>query len=138
GEYVAVPGLGARLIEWLQQGCDVEECERRAAEVAGEPVDVADFLTVLADEGLFADPERGQPPVERVGAVRERAGRILFSRVAWVGYAIVIPVGVALLATQPRLRPSFRDGFPFSTQLANIIVVSALAMAQVCVHEGAH
>lgn len=136
-EYVAVPELGARIIEWLQQGCGIEECERRAAEAAGEPVDVADFLTVLADEGLFADPVNRQP-VDRVGTVRERAGRLLFSRVAWAGYAIVIPVGLALLVTQPRLRPSFRDGFPFSTQLANILVVSVLAMAQVCVHEGAH
>jgi putative peptide zinc metalloprotease protein len=137
-EYVAVPELGARIIEWLQQGCGIEECERRAAGIAGEPVDVADFLTVLADEGLFPDPADGRPPVDRVGPVRERAGRLLFSRVAWTGYAIVIPVGLALLVAQPRLRPSFRDGFPFSTQLANILVVSALAMAQVCIHESAH
>jgi putative peptide zinc metalloprotease protein len=137
-EYVAVPELGARIIEWLQQGCDVAECERRAAEIAGEPVDVADFLTVLADEGLFADPSSERQPDERVGAVRERAGRILFSRVAWVGYAVVIPVGLTLLATHPQLRPSYRDGFPFSTQLANILVVTVLAMTQVCVHEGAH
>jgi putative peptide zinc metalloprotease protein len=130
--------LGARIIEWLQQGCDVEECERRAAEIAGEPVDVADFLAVLADEGLFADPSSERQPDERVGAVRERAGRLLFGRVAWTGYAVVILVGLALLAAQPRLRPSFRDGFPFSTQLANILVVSVLAMAQVCIHESAH
>jgi putative peptide zinc metalloprotease protein len=141
-EYVAVPELGARIIEWLQQGRDVAECERRAAEIAGEPVDVADFLAVLADEGLFGDPSSGPvdgpPPVERVGAVRERAGRILFNRVAWTGYAVVVAVGLALVATQPRLRPSYRDGFPFSTQLANILVVTVLAMAQICVHEGAH
>jgi putative peptide zinc metalloprotease protein len=137
-EYVAVPALGARIIGWLQQGCGIEECERRAADLAGEPVDVADFLTVLADEGLFADPDSGQRPAERAGAVRERAGKLLFSPVAWTGYAIVIPIGLALLVTQPRLRPSFRDGFPFSTQLANIILVSVLAMTQVCIHESAH
>ena len=36
------------------------------------------------------------------------------------------------------LRPSYRDGFPFSTQLLNILVVSLLGMAAVAVHEGAH
>ena len=42
-EYVAVPEIGARIIEWLQQGLDVAECERRAGELAGEPVDVRIF-----------------------------------------------------------------------------------------------
>jgi hypothetical protein len=47
-EYVEVPELGAKIIEWLQQGLDVPECERRAAELAGEPVDVVDGTVALS------------------------------------------------------------------------------------------
>ena len=41
-EYVEVPELGARIVEWLQQGLDVPECAERATDLAGEPVDVED------------------------------------------------------------------------------------------------
>jgi putative peptide zinc metalloprotease protein len=147
-EYVEVPELGARIIEWLQQGLDVPECERRAAELAGEPVDVVDFLTVLADEGLFGEayPQEpddgsvaaGDPAGQLAGTVRERLGRLLFHPAAWTGYAIVALAGPVLLVTMPALRPSYRDGFPFSAQLLNILAVSLLGMAAVAVHEGAH
>jgi hypothetical protein len=147
-EYVEVPELGAKIIEWLQHGLDVAECERRAAELAGEPVDVADFLTVLADEGLFGEPSRGGPDdaepsngelVGQLDGTRwEPVGKLLFHPVAWTGYALIAVVGPVLLLTMTHLRPSYRDGFPFSTQLLNILAVSVLGMAAVAVHEAAH
>ena len=57
---------------------------------------------------------------------------------AWTGYAVAILVGAALLIGSPRLRPSYRDAFPFSTHLLNILTISGCAMLRVCVHEGAH
>jgi hypothetical protein len=152
-EYVEVPELGAKIVEWLQRGMDVPECERRAAELAGEPVDVVDFLTVLADEGLFgeahSDGPRGVEAVadgvvggdqngQLAGTRWERLGRLLFHPAAWTGYALMSLIGPVLLFTTPHLRPSYRDGFPFSTQLLNILAVSVLGMAAVAVHEGAH
>jgi putative peptide zinc metalloprotease protein len=138
-EYVEVPELGAKIIEWLQQGLDVPECERRAAELAGEPVDVADFLTVLADEGLFGEDDPDEPAGGDLdGTIRGRLGKLLFHPVAWTAYALLSLTGPVLLLTVPDLRPSYRDGFPFSTQLLNILAVSVLGMAAVAVHEGAH
>jgi putative peptide zinc metalloprotease protein len=133
-EYVEVPEIGARIIGWLGAGMHLPECEQRASELAGEPVDVADFLTVLEDEGLFPAEGLGQ----LAGTARERAGRILFHRAAWTAYGIMVLIGPVLLVAVPHLRPSYRDGFPFPAQLLNILAVSVLGMAAVAVHEGAH
>lgn len=134
-EYVEVPELGATIVRWLQQGLDVAECERRAAGLAGEAVDVVDFLTVLADEGLFAETE----PADLVaGRNMRRWGALLFHPAAWMAYGILSLTGPVLLIVMPGLRPSYRDGFPFATQLLNIVAVSLLGMAAVAVHEGAH
>src|SRR5882724_11002733 len=133
-EYVEVPELGATIIGWLQQGMDLAECERRAAELAGEPVDVVDFLTVLTDEGLFAETTSD----ESAGRIARRWGTLLFHPAAWTAYAVLSLTGVVLLIVDPQLRPSYRDGFPFATQLLNILAVSLLGMAAVAVHEGAH
>ncbi|WP_238011226.1 hypothetical protein KZZ52_57250 [Dactylosporangium sp. AC04546] len=139
-EYVEVPELGAKIIAWLQEGLDVAECERRAADVAGEPVDVADFLTVLDGEGLFAPPgtlpETDGPDL--AGSFRQRAGRLLFHPAAWVAYALVGLAAPVLLLAVPHLRPNYQDGFPFSTQLLNILVLSVLGVLAALAHEGAH
>jgi putative peptide zinc metalloprotease protein len=133
--YVEVPEIGARIIEWLQQGAGIAECERRAAELAGEPVDVEDFLTVLADEGVLTDDDANG---RLDGTLRQRVGAVLFGRAAWCVYAAFIAATPALLAGWPQLRPTYRDGFPFDTQLLNILAVSALGMLAVAAHEGAH
>ncbi|MFD0575855.1 hypothetical protein [Dactylosporangium darangshiense] len=133
-EYVEVPELGARIIEWLQEGADVAECERRAAEVAGEPVDVPGFLATLAAEGLL-DEAPGAPDGPGLG---RRAGAALFHPLAWAVYALAALAAPVLLVAMPSLRPSYRDGFPFTTQLLNIVAVSALGIAAAAVHEGAH
>ncbi|MEU4286867.1 hypothetical protein AB0E63_01480 [Kribbella sp. NPDC026596] len=35
-DYVAVPRVGGLVVQWLQDGCDLDECARRAEEHAGE------------------------------------------------------------------------------------------------------
>ncbi|GAA2348834.1 hypothetical protein [Dactylosporangium salmoneum] len=136
-EYVEVPQLGARIIEWLQEGVDVAECERRASEAAGEPVDVAGFLTTLADEGLFAEAadEGGGDPGPVPG---RRIGAALFHPLAWALYALAAVAAPVLLVAVPALRPSYRDGFPFHTQLLNLVAVSLLGIGAAALHEGAH
>jgi len=105
-EYVEVPELGATIIGWLQQGMDLAECERRAAELAGEPVDVVDFLTVLTDEGLFAETTSD----ESAGRIARRWGTLLFHPAAWAAYAVLSLTGVVLLIVDPQLRPRIATG----------------------------
>ncbi|MER7277691.1 hypothetical protein ABT369_24950 [Dactylosporangium sp. NPDC000244] len=136
-EYVEVPPLGARIIEWLQEGVDVAECERRAAEAAGEPVDVPGFLTTLADEGLFT-ASAGDDGADPGPRLRRWAGAALFHPLAWAVYALAALAAPVLLVAVPSLRPSYRDGFPFHTQLLNIVAVSALGVGAAALHEAAH
>ncbi|MGW4498091.1 hypothetical protein ACWENR_05660 [Micromonospora sp. NPDC004336] len=58
-EYLAVPEIGATVIRWLQAGESIERCAARAEELAGEPVDVADFVATLVEHGLLPAPETG-------------------------------------------------------------------------------
>ncbi|BCJ40650.1 hypothetical protein GCM10010168_73620 [Actinoplanes ianthinogenes] len=131
-DYVEVPEIGAKIIEWLRQGADLGECGRRAEAFAGEPVDVADFLEVLAGEGLFGAVD------EPDGTRWEGLGRVLFHPVAWAIYALLTVAGVALLIAMPSLRPTYRDAFPYSAQLLNLLVMSAVGMAAVAAHEVGH
>ncbi|WP_433614684.1 hypothetical protein ACQP2P_09240 [Dactylosporangium sp. CA-139114] len=135
-EYVEVPPLGARIIEWLQEGVDVAECERRAAEAAGEPVDVPGFLTTLAGEGLFTGAA-GDDGADAGPRLRRRLGAALFHPLAWAVYALAALAVPVLLVAVPSLRPSYRDGFPFQTQLLNLVAVSALGIAAAALHEAA-
>ena len=132
-EYVAVPELGAQILRWLADGAPLAECAARAEAAAGEPVDVGDFLAELARQGLFdADAiEQARP-----GFVR--AGRLLFHPVAWGGYALATVTGAVLLIAEPKLRPSYRDMFPFSTPLRSFLAVTVLTIGCIVVHELAH
>jgi putative peptide zinc metalloprotease protein len=50
-EFVAVPELGGQIVQWLQGGVSVADCATRAGDVAGQEVDVADFLADLETPG---------------------------------------------------------------------------------------
>jgi len=43
-DYLAVPEIGGRVVEWLRAGHELNRCAELAAEMAGQPVDVAGFV----------------------------------------------------------------------------------------------
>lgn len=95
-DFVAVPEIGGRVVLWLQDGVTPEECADRAAELAGEPVDVAGFIDGLAEAGLLA-------PDDTAGLAewKRTAGRLLFDG-ATIGVLAVVeltlPAGPAAVA----------------------------------------
>jgi len=133
-DYIALPELGAQIIRWFQDGSTVEECTRRAEQIAGEPVDVQDLLDQLAAGGLLAaDPDQLPPRVRF-----ERLGRLLFNPVAWTVYSVATVVGLVLLITHPHLRPHSSDVIPFRTPLANLLILTLIALGLTGKHEAAH
>ncbi len=136
GSYGVFPREGADLIRSLAAGSTLESGARRWHEETGQALDVPDFLEILADLGfVVADGDARVLP--RPVRWRRLAG-LLFSPPAFLGYAAVLAVGVALMVFDPTLRPSYRNVF-FTAHIAVIPV--ALALGQfplLLLHEGFH
>jgi putative peptide zinc metalloprotease protein len=156
-DFVAVPEIGGQVIQWLQGGASVSECERRAADVAGEPVDVAGFLDGLAQAGLLpagtaqpgtADPGTAEPETAAPGAAAEAppaiapwqaaAGRVMFGRAGLAVQAgLAVTAAVVLLAV-PAARPAAGDGVATSVPLASLLLLAGVATVLGLAHEAAH
>lgn len=157
-DFVAVPEIGGQVIQWLQGGCGLRECERRAAEVAGEPVDVAGFLEGLAQAGLLpaagpasggtAEPGTAAPGTAAPGAGADEppaiapwqaaAGRVMFGRAGLAIQAVLAVTAAVVLLAVPGARPGPGDGVATGVPLASLLLLAALATALGLAHEAAH
>ncbi|MEV4481363.1 hypothetical protein [Micromonospora coxensis] len=142
-EYLAVPEIGATVIGWLQEGESIERCAARAEELAGEPVDVADFVDTLAEHGLL--PQASDDSTDGAGDATGSAGagwrlvgRVLFHPVAWAVHAALAVAAVLLLVARPELRPHYTDLVPTRSALSSLLLVSVLTVACILVHEAGH
>ncbi|MEV4489911.1 hypothetical protein AB0K04_07340 [Micromonospora coxensis] len=142
-EYLAVPEIGATVIGWLQEGESIERCAARAEELAGEPVDVADFVDTLVEHGLLAQTsdDATDGPGDAAGSAAagwRLVGRVLFHPVAWAVHAALAVAAVLLLAARPELRPHYTDLVPTRSALSSLLLVSVLTVACILVHEAGH
>jgi putative peptide zinc metalloprotease protein len=152
-DFVAVPEIGGQVIQWLQAGAALGECERRAAAVAGEPVDVAGFLDGLAQAGLLpaagaAAPGSAAPEAAGRGAGaaepavitpwRAAAGRAMFGRAGLAIQAVLAGTAAVVLVAVPGARPGPGDGVATGVPLASLLLLAALATVLGLAHEGAH
>ncbi|MGF1645800.1 MAG: hypothetical protein ACFCVF_02600, partial [Kineosporiaceae bacterium] len=138
-DFLAVPELGGSIVRWLQEGWDVGRCEARAADVAGEPVDVAGFLAELESAGLLAAPGEAPAPAVRTGPPRGRwLGRLLFGPAGVTVQCSAALLGAAVLVARPDLRPHWSDAIVTSVPLASILIMTVVGVAGGLVHEAAH
>jgi putative peptide zinc metalloprotease protein len=140
-DFVAVPDIGGRVVLWLQDGTSVAECGRRAAELAGEPVDVAGFLDGLAQAGLLTadDGARGGQPVPvDVAAWKRALGRVLFGPAGLAGQGLLAATAVVAMISLPQVRPTYADAIATTVPLVSIVIISVLGTALGLAHEFAH
>jgi putative peptide zinc metalloprotease protein len=166
-DFVAVPEIGGQVIRWLQDRATVSECERRAADLAGEPVDVAGFLDGLAQAGLLpvagaaqpgtaqpgpaeprtAEPRTAEPETEPGAAAEEppaialwqtAAGRVMFGRAGLTVQAVLAVTAAVVLLAVPGARPAPGDGVATSVPLASLLLLAGLATVLGMAHEAAH
>jgi putative peptide zinc metalloprotease protein len=146
GSYVAVPRVAGLIVRQLLAGSTLGEAAREAAEFAGEPVDVEDFLGALRELGFVADgdeePAGARPmPTAPVQQRRWNSGpparlvRPLFSPLAWSCYALAALWSVASFAIWPRLLPHPGQVFFAADDGASILALFAAVYALVAVHE---
>ena len=137
-DYLAVPEIGGRVVQWLRAGHSVSRCAELAQVAAGQPVDVARFVAVLDEAGLLpgdAEPETDTGPQP----VRGRTvGRILFGPIGLVGQLALGSVALALLIHEPDLRPTFEDSFIVDAPLPAILLLAAIGTSAGLLHEIAH
>jgi hypothetical protein len=145
-DFVAVPRIGGEVVQWLQAGYTVEECADRAAQVVGEPVDVAGFIYGLTTAGLLPPHDTtsaeqatrdagGQPDVARWA---RRTGRILFGGPGLAVQIALAAAGLVAMVSVPQLRPAYTDIIVSDIPLLSLIMVAVVATASGLGHEYAH
>jgi hypothetical protein len=144
GLYVVVPEPGAVLITALQAGADLSVATARASEVAGEEVDGVDFITGLGAAGLFetvatsGNPAGTGRPVRWIEAVNPRVARLLFGRIAWLGYGLAAAVVIAVFVLRPELRPTFEDVWFLPDPAAALLFFVPIGAFLTALHEMWH
>ncbi|MFG2059143.1 hypothetical protein ACGFI9_34515 [Micromonospora sp. NPDC048930] len=145
GSYIAVPAVGGVVVRALLDGATVEEAGARAATLAGEPVDMADFIAVLTELG-FVDTDDPAVPAP-TAAMQQRAWttgppaavvRPLFSPVAWCVYTAAAVWVIACLVLRPDLWPRPTDLLITGDIGTSLLIMLPVTYVLVGVHEMWH
>jgi len=140
GNFVAVPEVGARLIELLAKGCTVAEAEIELEDETGESIDALDFAEVLVEAGVIDGREVGEaePPKGKfwvVSRIPSRLVRPLFSRIAWSFYAGCLVASIAIFVVEPGLLPTYEDTFIFTDLVLSLVITNLYTAVVTVIHE---
>jgi putative peptide zinc metalloprotease protein len=147
GVYVAVPPIGGVVVRALLDGRTLTETTELAERESGQPVDVAAFVTTLAELGFVHDtgdaddatvtPERTAPVQQRgwLAGPSARMVRPLFGRVAWTVYGLAAAFCVLVFALRPDLFPTAADAMVLPDVGLSLVVLVPLAYLLGAVHE---
>lgn len=146
GDFIVVPAAGIAVIEQLRQGRTVGEAAAAVQEQTDAKVDAGEFAASLVDLGFVASVDgvqvAGAGPLLREGgqaaAVATRLARPLFSRPAWVIYALLFASCLAALTAVPGLRPKASQLFFLSNPALSLAALTALWLPVAAGHELAH
>jgi putative peptide zinc metalloprotease protein len=146
GTFVAVPAVGGVVVQALLEGATVAEAGERASAFAGEPVDMADFITALNDLGFVADDEETAAPVP-TAPVQQRGWtggppaalvRPLFSTAAWWVYGLAALAVAVCFVAQPGLWPRPADLLITGDIGTSLLIMLPVTYLLVGVHEMWH
>jgi hypothetical protein len=134
--YIIVPADGAEVIRRLEQGRTPRQAADWYLSTYGEPLDVMDVVSALADSGFVRSADE---PLTATAPVRwQRLGRIVFSRPAAALYLALTAWAVLATVNHPDLLPSYRHIF-FSDYYSVIeLVLFVAAVPQLLLHEAFH
>lgn len=136
GSYALFPDDGAELLRMLGDGVPVPEAAAFYERAAGAPLDLDDFFEMLAELGFLLGDGEEEPAA--VPLRWRRLGRLVFSRTAFVCYVLLVVAAAVDMARDPALRPSYRDVF-FIDHISLIpIVLAALQVPCLILHECFH
>lgn len=133
--YGVFPPDGAALLQQLVAGMPPPEAAEWYERTYGEPVDLDEFLGVLAELEFTADDAVAAPPAPPRW---QRLGRWMFSPLAWVGYAALLVGALAAMITTPQLAPQVAN--LFYTDYTTVIAVTFFLgqFPLILIHESFH
>lgn len=143
GVFVNLPAIGVRVLHTLGQGATVQEATDIVSAEAGEEVDVADFVAVLAQCGLLSAIDGVSllqdvvPPSPQPVRTARWAGW-MFGPAAWLFYGVCTAWVIAALCVRPQYAPSFEDWLVVPDPAASAAIALAIALAIGVTHEWAH
>jgi putative peptide zinc metalloprotease protein len=145
-DFLAVPQIGGLVVQWLQDGHDVDQCATLAEQHTGQTVDIVGFLDRLTAEGLLPDARDPGPPssgnANRVDRHQsppgQRLGRILYGRTGLTVQLGLAAAGLPVLITHPDLRPTYTDAIVTDIALASLLIGVLMTVAGGLLHEAAH
>jgi putative peptide zinc metalloprotease protein len=146
GRYVVVPEPGAVVVKVLQDGGSLADAADRAGDVAGQAVDVEDFLTGLAEAGLLGPAGRAD---DRAGAQRghtirwiegisPRAARPLFGVAGWTAYTACFVFAAVAMIGRPDLRPTWESFWFLPDPPLCLLILVAVQLVMGAGHEMWH
>lgn len=144
GTFLAIPPVGATALEVLQHGGTIAEATVKASAFAGTDVNVLEFVGVLRDRGLVrgtGDEAAAQVEAEWSASQAKPItvlARILFSRAAWVVYAVAMVFGLCTLLVDAALRPTWESIIFLPDPALSLLVDIVTTVALAGVHEAFH
>ena len=120
----------------VDDGRTVAEAADWYEQIAGETLDVDDFLDVINDLRFVLGPDE-QPEPPRPPRW-QRLGQAVFSGPAWLLYGVCFVAAITAMVREPGLRPSYRALF-FTDRISLIsVLLLVLGMPCILVHESFH
>lgn len=145
GVFVAVPAVGGVAVRALLEGATVAEAGARASALAGETVDMAEFVAALTELGFVDNGDAPAPvataPVQHRGWVTGPPAalvRPLFSTAAWCVYGLAAMVVVGCFVMRPDLWPRPADLLVAGDIGVSLLVLVPAAYVLVGLHEMWH
>ncbi|MEY9862729.1 putative peptide zinc metalloprotease protein [Catenulispora sp. GAS73] len=142
GDFVALPDVAVTLIDALRQGRTVGEAKQAADAAHGSDVDALDFCRSLIELGFVAgvdgiELDGGEPRAPSLRRLRAGHVRWLVSAPAWLTVLVVTVAGFCYAAASHAL-PGPADFFVVHDQGVNLLLIAAIGMSMVALHEFCH
>lgn len=145
GRFVALPGIGVRVLEALRSGETIAQVTASTA-TADTELDVLDFVNAMLAAGFVkaidGEPVGGRdegpdpaPPLNRAAA---RLGRVVFSQHALTACALLLGLALVAMMLRPAVRPSFQDAFVDEHPAVSFALIFALSLTSGMAHELCH
>lgn len=136
GSYALFPEAGAELVRQLSTGVPMAAAVGWYERTSESLLDVDDFVATLGDFGFLREGDEDPAPAKPVRW--RRLGLVVFCRPAVALYLAIVVAALVAMSRQPWLRPSYRNLF-FTSHLSLIpVVLMAIGMVFVLLHEWCH